>query len=38
MYTFQTQEKIGSFSFSFPYDHQQLIGTDRGKKIYLILS
>lgn len=29
-YTFQTQEKIGSFSFSFP--HQQLIGTDLEKK------
>lgn len=31
-YTFQTQEKIGSFSFSSPNDHQELIGTDLGKK------
>lgn len=31
-YTFQTQEKIGSFSFSSPNDHQELIGTDLEKK------
>lgn len=35
-YTFQTQEKIGSFSFSSPNDHQELIGTDLGEKKNLL--